>query len=518
MSVDLQNLPRDREQCRAALAQSPQQLEELLWRLVEEVRRLFVLNEKQQHMLEQMLRHRYGQRADRFDPNQMMLAIFATLDAQAPEPAAAPEPDDEAQSSRRPALKGHGRRPLPRELPRQRVVHEPTEAEKVCACCGRAKECIGEEISEQLEYKPARFLVIEHVRRKYVCKPCEEGIVLAQKPSQPIEKGLPGPGLLAHVAVSKYADHLPLNRLEGIFGRLGLAISRKTLCDWMRAEADLLAPLYEKMKAEVLRSKVIHTDDTPVPVQDDRRTKTREGRIWVYAGDPDHPYTVFDYTPGRGRDGPADFLKGWKGYLQADAFKGYDHLYVGKDIVEVACWAHTRRYYVDAQTSDPLRAIMGGVWIHQLYQVERKSQDFSCAQRAALRQKESAPILKEFKDWLLEQRPRVLPKSPIGEAIGYTLSNWDALQRYTTDGDLAIDNNRAERALRAWAVGRGNWLFFGSDRGGRTAAIIMSFIATCKDHHIDPFAYLRDVLARISDHSAKRIAELLPSQWHPPQA
>jgi transposase len=512
--MDIQSLPTDREQCRAAIAQNPKQMEELLWRLVEEVRRLFALSEKQKHMLEQMLRHRYGQRADRFDANQLMLAIFEALDAQAQEAAAQPPsaPADE-QNEKKAPRKGHGRRPLPKDLPRQRVVHEPTEAEKICACCGKPKACIGEEVSEQLEYKPAEFLVIEHVRMKYVCKPCEEGVVLAEKPSQPIEKGLPAPGLLAHVAVSKYADHLPLHRLEGIFERLGLEISRKTMCDWMAACADILAPLYEKMKTEVLLSRIIHTDDTPVPVQDPERTKTREGRIWVYVGDADHPFTVFDYTPGRGRDGPADFLKGWKGFLQADAYKGYDHLYVGGDIVEVACMAHTRRYYVDSQSSDPMRAIMGGVWIHQLYEVEDKAKELSPTQRVALRQKEAVPILEKFKEWLLEQKPHVLPKSPIGEAIGYTLSNWEALNRYTEDGDLAIDNNRAERMLRAWAIGRGNWLFFGSDRGGRTAAILMSFIATCKDHRIDPFAYLRDVLARISDHPAKRLTELLPTQW-----
>lgn len=507
MGLDVKSLPADRDECRAVVAENPQQVEELVWRLVEEVRRLLTLTDKQQHMLEQMIKHRFGQRADRFDPNQMMLTIFEALDAGAP----APQPPE--QKPKKAPRKGHGRRPIPKDLPRRRMIHEPTEAEKVCACCGAQKECIGEETSEQLDYKPAELLVIEHVRRKYACKKCEEGVVLAEKPSQPIEKGLPAPGLLAHVAVSKYADHLPLNRLEGIFERNGLEISRKTMCDWMGSCADLLSPLYEAMKGEALKSKVIHTDDTPVPVQDPERTKTREGRIWVYIGDKEHPFTIFDYTPGHSRDGPARFLKGWKGHLQADAFKGYDHIYVGGDVIEVACMAHTRRYYVDSQSSDPLRAIMGGVWIHQLYDVEDRAKELSADERRALRQKESLPILDKFQNWLLEQKPHVLPKSPIGEAINYTLSNWEALKRYTEDGNLAIDNNRAERALRPWAVGRNNWLFFGSDRGGRTAAIIMSFIATCKDNGVEPFAYFRDVFARISDHSAKRLADLLPTNW-----
>jgi hypothetical protein len=233
----------------------------------------------------------------------------------------------------------------------------------------------------------------------------------------------------------------------------------------------------------------------------------------VYAGDELNKYIVYDYTQTRSRDGPADFLSTYKGYLQADAYAGYDHLYKDDDIIEVACWAHTRRYYVDAQTSDTLRALMAGVFIRDLYKIEKKARKMKPQERYVLRQEESVPVLEKFHKWLLEKNPEVLPKSPIGKAISYTLSNWNALTRYLEDGDLAIDNNRAERALRGIAVGRGNWLFYGSDNGGNTAAILTSFVATCKDHHIDPFTYLRDVFTCISAQKVNQLEELLPDQW-----
>jgi hypothetical protein len=333
----------------------------------------------------------------------------------------------------------------------------------------------------------------------------------------PIDKGLPGPGLLAQVAVSKYGDHLPLHRQEEIFQRQGVELPRQTMCDWMRDCAELVSPLYEMMKQRVLGSKAVQTDDTPVPVLDPDLPRTRTGRIWTYVGDDQHPYTVYDYTPTRSRDGPEEFLKTFRGFLQADAYSGYDHFYKEPDrgVVEVACWAHARRKFFEAQSSDLMRSMVMLAYIRLLYDVEREARDEKLDGEAcrALRQEKSKPILDDIRAYLEREQPRVLPKSPEGEAIAYTLSNWKALTRYSDDGDLKIDNNGAERSLRGVAVGRKNWMFYGSDNGGRTAAVLTSLIATAQRLAIDPFAYLRDLFERMGDHPQKRLAELLPDQW-----
>ena len=368
----------------------------------------------------------------------------------------------------------------------------------------------------RLEYVPASMLVIEEACQKYAC---ENGctIVTAGKPMAPIEKGLPGPGLLAHVVVSKYGDHLPLHRQEAIFRRQGVTLSRKTMCDWMRRCADLVDPLYERMKANVLGSKVMQTDDTPVNVLDPSLPRTRTGRIWTYVGDRDHPYTVYDYTPTRSRDGPDAFMKEFHGYLQADAYSGYDELYRDRDrnITEVACWAHARRRHFEAQSSDLMRSTVILAYIRLLYDVEREARKLGLTgeARKALRQAKSVPVLEDIKAYLEREQPAVLPKSPEGTAISYTLSNWDALVRFCNESDLEIDNTGAERSLRGIAVGRRNWTFLGSDNGGRTAAILTSITATCKRLCIDPFEYLRDVFQRISTHPQSDIDDLLPDNW-----
>jgi transposase len=498
--VDLKNLPDNVSAC-----------QELIQKLIDEIVRLQALTEKQKHQLEQLLRRKYGQKSDRFNPNQLMLELYDALDEIRAE--SEEEVEEETVVVRKRKQKGHGRNPLPAHLERRRVEHDVSEEEKRCSHCGCEKTCIGEDLSEQLEYEPASLYVIQHVRKKYACKCCGDGVVSAEKPMQPIEKGLPGPGLLAQIVTSKYADHLPLNRLSYILQRNGVEITRQTMCGWMKQCGELLLPVYELMKTRVLQSKVIHTDDTPVKVLDPELDRTRQGRIWVYAGDESNKYIIYDYTKSRSRDGPADFLSGYKGYLQADAYAGYNHLYADGDIKEVACWAHTRRKYVDAQTTDPFRSLMSATFIHNLYKVEEKAKDLSSTNRYALRQEEALPQLQMFHKWLIEENPKVLPKSPIGDAIGYTLGNWEALSRYLEDGDLAIDNNRAERALRGIAVGRNNWIFYGSDNGGNTAAVLTSLVATCKDHHIDPFAYLRDVFTRISAHPINQLEELLPDIW-----
>jgi transposase len=466
--------------------------------------------EQLEHQVEQLLRRQYGPRRERVDPGQLRLFTDATEDVTEAKAEAPPESD--AAKPRR-HWRRTGRQRLPEDLPRKRVEYELPPEELPCPDCGRPRVKIGEETSEQLEYVPSSLQVIVYARFRYACRACQQHVATADKPPQPIDKGLPGPGLLAQTVTSKYSDHLPLYRLEDIYARHGVALSRATLCGWMASCAELLTPLYDLMVKRVRLSAVIHTDDTRVPVLDPALPQTRTGRFWVYVGDARHPYVVYDYTPRRTRDGPAQFLKGFRGYLQADAFSGYDGLYAGPDVTEVACWAHVRRKFFEARTSAPVPAHAALARIRQLYKIEAAAEEFTAEDRRALRHRESVPLLVAFGEWLTEQERHVLPKSPLGQAVAYARSNWAALCRYPEHGGLSIDNNLAERMLRAQALGRKNWTFLGSDRGGRTAAVLYSLTGTCKHHDIDPFAYLQDILRRLPSHPADQLEELLPDVW-----
>jgi transposase len=330
-------------------------------------------------------------------------------------------------------------------LPRERIEYHPPKEDLICPCCGQAKRAIGEEVTEELEYVPASFVVRQHVRIKYACKNCQEGVVIADLPARPIEKGRPGPGLLSNVLTSKYCDHLPLHRQEGIWKRHGVHIMRSTMCDWVRDCADLLSPIVRYMQTMILQSKKIHTDDTPVPVQDGSRRQTRKGYLWTYIGDKSN--VVFDYTPTHSRDGPVAFLGDYDGYVHADAYKGYDAFFDKGKATEVACWAHTRRKFFDSLTTDPRRAHIMLAMIGKLYDVERQAKEDGLGAIALreLRQNQSKPILEEISgrldDWCIE----VLPKSPIGQAVGYARGQWIALNQYVDDGELAIDNNHASQ-------------------------------------------------------------------------
>jgi transposase len=335
----------------------------------------------------------------------------------------------------------------------------------------------------------------------------------------PIAKGLPGPGLLAHLIVSKCVDHLPLHRLERVYQRQGLFLHRSTLCDWMAACAQLLRPLYDLMVKAVLQSRALHTDDTTVKLQEVGTHRLSTASLWVYLGDTAHPYNVFDFTVNRKRDGPQRFLANYRGFLHADAFSGYDGLYLpdprtaAAPIIEVACNAHARRKFYEARGSDALRSHQALAYYRQLYELEHAAKDFSDAQRLQMRQDLAVPILAQFHAWLAAQRFEVLPKSPLGEAIGYALNNWEALRRYTEAGFLAIDNNVAEREMKRIAIGRKNWMSIGSPRGGQTAAVLFSFASSCQRLGVEPWRYMRDVLVRLPRHPAQRVAELLPDEW-----
>jgi len=278
---------------------------------------------------------------------------------------------------------------------------------------------IGEETSEQLDYPPASLFVIEHVRVKYACKACESQVVTSEMPAQPIDKGRPGPGLMAQVVTAKYSDHLPLNRQVEIFARHGVALARQTLCDWVAAAAALLEPVYQDLKQSVLEGKVVNTDDTSLPVQDKERPTTRDGYLWVYVADKAPADIVYDYTPSRSREGPRALLGEFRGYLQADAFAGYDALYATGRVIEVGCMAHARRHFFEAKDSDAGRALLALGFIQRLYLVEREGKGLTGEARKALREEKAKPILERFKEWLDAQVDVVLPKSPIGEAVGY---------------------------------------------------------------------------------------------------
>lgn len=477
-----------------------------------------------------LLRKFYGPRSESFDPTQLLLFGLAVAEQIPVDEKVVEAESGQKLTTRRINHHKHGRAKLPEHLPRIEVEHDLKPNEKKCPCCGVERIRIGSEVSEQLEFVPASFKVLKHVRFKYACNACPKNcatcdckshIEIATKPAQPIEKGLPGPGLLAHVIVSKLGDHLPLYRLEGIFDRAGVSIARSTMCAWMLAASKLAEPLVKLMRDRVRQSRVIHTDDTTVKVQDANlrgglalhKGRCRTGRVWCYLGDESNPYDVYDFTPDRKREHPQRFLSDFKGYLQADAYGGYDGIFVKGDVIEVACWAHARRKFFDAQDTDRLRAMQMLELIRQLYAVEDEAKSLGHDSRCALRRQKARPILDLIRGWLDREKLVVLPRSPMGEAITYALNQWDALTRYTEQGYLSIDNNAAERALKRVAIGRKNWLFAGHDDAGRSHATLYTLIASAQRHGLDPQAYLRSVLAKIGQTSVGGLDPFLPDVW-----
>ena len=473
--------------------------------------------DKLRHELELFKRYLFGQRRERFVEDPRQEKLFALGEAAASDQSPAAEiVESPAPSGRR---RGHGRRRLPDSLPRWRIIHELSEAERGCPCCGKLRVKVSEEISEQLEFQPAAFYVNEHVRYIYACQDedCTASVVTAPKPPQPIDKGLAGPGMLAFVATSKLAEHLPLNRLEDVTCRYGIHIARSTQCDWMAACAQLARPLYELMVRRTLASKVLGTDDTTVPLRDGQLDHTRTAYFWAYVGDHEYPYICYDFTISHSREGPQKFLQGFRGYLQGDAYSGYIEIALASNgkIKHAGCWAHARRYYHRAREKAPTQAVHEALaYIQRLYDVEDEAAELSSADRLRLRRDKSAGILNEFHQWLQQQAAVVLPQSPLGEAINYTLNQWQSLSLFLEDGDLPLDNNRTEHALRQQVLGRVNWLFVGSGRGGETAAVLYTLVATCKRLRIDPFAYLRDVFTRLPEIATdKPLEDLLPDRW-----
>ncbi len=459
-------------------------------------------------------RYVFGPRRERHvdDPDQGHL--FDLFDA-AIEPEAAPptEPDAGPPGPRTKTSRPHRRISLD-HLPHNRIEHDLPEDEKTCPCCGGPKHRIGEDLSRELELTPAKLEVNVHVLPKYACPRCRDGVASPPVPPKPIPGGIAGAGLVSFVVVSKCADHLPLYRLEDILTRYGVYLPRSTLCDWFRDAATVLGPLFELQKTLVLRSPVIWTDDTPVTVLLGKEPGSAKGRFWVYIGDAGHPYSVYDFTMSRSRDGPASFLADYRGSLQADAYGGYDGIFLGSNgtIVEVACWAHARRKFYDARSNAPREANQVLEWIRQLYDVEDRAREFAPEVRQALRQLESVPILDRLEKYLDEVSPRTLPKSALGKAITYARNQRAALRRYVSDGRLTIDNNVSERTLRLQAIGRKNWEFLGSEAAGPRAAVLFTILAGAKRHRLEPWAYVRDLLLRMSTGETD-LEPLLPDRW-----
>ena len=409
------------------------------------------------------------------------------------------------------------RKPLPENLHRERVEIDVPPELRTCPDCHEEMGSIGEHVVEELEYIPALLYVIEYALKKYACKKCQNGVVMERVPERPIKKGRPGPGLLSWVLVSKYQDHLPLHRLERIFERHGLSISRSTLSDWVGAMANLLQPIAQAMKRNLLEAPVLQADETPIQVRvPELKKKTRRSYLWSY-GIPGGE-VVYDFTPGRGSDGPRVFLEGYEGYLQTDAYSGYNVVFETGRVVRIGCWAHTRRKFYDARAERPSFAELMIAAIQKLYRIEREAKENAITGEALveLRRSEALPVLERIRELLLLHRERFLPKSGLGEAIAYALGQWEALLRYVDIAEAEIDNNAAERSMRGVVLGRKNWLFVGHPDAGPRAAVILSLVETCRRLEVDPFKYLKDVIAEMAKDSSRAEA-LTPRAWREAQ-
>lgn len=486
---------------------------EELQKTVAELRRTIEAKDAHIHRLVKMA---FGSRSERVEGPTLFDSLVPPEPAVV-DPILTDEPLPATTTSKR---KGHGRRAKPKELPRRRELIDLTESEKICPCCSGTKVCIGESTSERLDYHPASLFVRELVRPTYACRSCEQKgldpqIAKAVLPPEPLPKSNVGPGFHAYIIVSKIVDHLPLYRLESILERLGLRIRRSTLCDHLQGCGQLLKPLFDLMRLRLLTSYAIHADDTAVKLLRPKRS----AYAWIYLGDDDNPYTLFDFTAGRRKEFPLAFLAGFKGFVHADGYDGYNAVH--ENIRHVGCWMHARRYFTEAKENDP-RSFEALAFIRTLYAVEteiedernRRKEQFTHDDVVKKRQTRAGPILDRFKVWLQEQVATSTPSSPFGEALTYSRNQWSSLTRYVNDARLKIDNGEAERGIRPLSVGRKNWLHIGGDSGLSTASVLMSVCASAKRNHLNPWTYLTDVLDQLASRSPNAdMNDLLPDVW-----
>lgn len=505
-----------------------QRVEELQKKTEEHRKRadeLYLENLRLQVELARYKKWTYGPRADRLSENELaqVLLDFAEELEQRPLPSEAVPPASEPECELRRVKRRKGRRALANfeNLPVTTQIYELSAEERACPCCGAERQEIGAEESWQIEYLPGHFERIQHVRKKYACPSCERAgenprIEVAAKADTAIEKGFAGPGLLAYIVTSKFSDYLPLYRLEDIFERQGFEISRATQSVWCGDVADVVEPWYQRMAERVRRSHVVATDDTVLPMLS--AGHTQPARMWVYVGDQENPYNVFDFTLDRGREGPKHFLRDFTQTLLADAYGGYNGVVTGNAITRAGCWSHARRKFVDAEKTAPEIAREAVSLVGRLFAVEKQAKEASVEERLQLRQQQSVPLLAELRQKLLRWKEQLLPKHPMAEAVNYTLSQWAELNVFCSDGAVPIDNNVSEREMKRIVLNRKNSLFVGNPRGGRTAAILASLTSTCRRHEIDPQLYLTQLLVNLPSWPARDLDAWLPDQWKQAQA
>lgn len=506
---DLHQLNADQlRRLAAQLLSDAAEKEQTIQRQSQQIHNQKLLNDKLTYELAILKRHRFGARSETLNSQQAsLLDELVEADIAAIEV----ELNDSVAARPKPAKQQPKRAPLPPELPRTTIRHEP---ENTRCSCGCQRQRIGEDVSEKLDYTPGTFTVERHVRGKWVCKQCET-LIQAPVPAQIIDKGLPTSGLLAHLLVAKYADHLPLYRQESIFARAGLPIARSTLADWVGRCGVALQPLVEALRRELLQQPVLHADETPVPMLAPGKKQTHRAYVWAYCSTAyaDLKAVVYDFAPNRAGANARTFLDGWQGKLVCDDYSGYKASFVGR-VTEIGCMAHARRKFHDLHVANQSQiAGQALALIGSLYDVERDARALTRQERQLLRQQRSQPILDRLHQWLTAHRQQVPNGSATAKAIDYSLKRWSALTRYCEDGAVPIDNNRVENQIRPWALGRSNWLFAGSLRSGQRAAAVMSLIQSARLNGHDPYDYLKDVLQRLPTQRASAVAELLPHNW-----
>ncbi len=502
------------------LPDDPVVLRELVEALLKQLSEAQAKALKLEHELEQLKRGIWGRKSEKLDAHQLLM--FAELLAERglvmpPQTPTAEAAKPQPQPTSNGKKKAGGRSLIPAHLPRRIINYTFSEEERKCPGCGQPRTTIGYESSTQLEIVPAHVVVHEHRQEKVFCPPCRGEFATAPKPRAAVEKAAAGPGLLSYLVVSKIDDHLPTYRQCEILRRHGVEIPAATMGRWLLMVAEAMRPVYRLMTERVKRSKVIETDETKVPVQQERG-ETHKGRMWVFRGDLLQPYVVYHYTPTKESQGLKEWLRGYRGDLQADAYVGFDQLYVedpqtSTKIREAGCNAHARRKFESIKLNFPAEALTALGFYRRLYAIEEHARRMSKHRRRRLRRKEARPIWAEFEKWLKEVQATELPNSEMGKAVRYVLSNWTALTRYVNEPRLSIDNNAAERALRPVAVGRKNWLFAGHDEGAEALAVLFTMVESAKRAGLNPETWLRDVLDRIAELPSSRLEDLLPDRW-----
>jgi transposase len=481
--------------------------------LVSIVMKLYEQNVQLSEQLQAFINEKYGRKTERHE-DEGQLRLFDQPGEKATDSSPA---DDQTNSAPR-KKPGHSRNPMPSHLQKLPIRRDPTADELTCKCGGRRHKVNEVVRNKRFECIPATLRVEEIIDGVWQCPDCNDTIVVAASPLEPIPNGSAGPRLLCKIAEDRWLNHMPYYRQEQAFARIGVDISRSTMCGWMSALATIFAPIYQGMRMELLKSRIIATDDTPVKVQDrSKKSNIKRGHEWIFRGDSEHPVNLFHYTQGRSRAGPRKFIPEFKGFLQGDCFSGNRALCAETGATLVACRAHDRRYYKKARPNNQQLADQMLSWYQQLFEIEQSARDLYLSNDDVIRmrQQESVPLLNKMKAWLEQQIVTALPASSFGKAVAYSLNNWDVLNNFLLDGELRIDNNLAEQEMKRFATGRKNWYFFGSDEAGEQASIMLSIFSTCLRNGVEPGAYLFDVLWRLVANPDCDIETLLPHRWKP---